>query len=51
MNLQQHSPSTIDKDTAWDLAQRAWTAEHRLGGWHMVPLTDTAPGSVTDGNP
>ena len=50
MNLKSDTPSQYDKDIAWDLALRAWTTEHHLGGWHLVPLTDTTPGSATAGH-
>ena len=50
MNLQTTILSQQDKDTAWGLALRAWMTEHRLGGWHLVPLTDTTPSSVIDGS-
>ena len=51
MNLGTATPSQHDKDITWDLALRAWTTEHRLGGWHLVPLSDTTPSSVTVGQP
>ena len=51
MNLKTPTPTHHDKDIAWDLALRAWTTEHRLGGWHLVSLTDTTLGSVTVGCP
>ena len=50
MNLRTIPLSQQDKDTAWDLALRAWTTEHRLGGWHLVPLTDTTTSSVMVGS-
>ena len=50
MNIKTGTPSIHDKDIAWDLALRAWTTEHRLGGWHLVPLTDTTACSATAGH-
>ena len=32
MNLKLGTTPQKDKDTAWDLALRAWTTEHQLGG-------------------
>ena len=51
INLKNTTPTQHDKDIAWDLALRAWTTEHRLGGWHLVPLTDTTTSSVMVGSP
>ena len=51
MNFKLGTTSQQDKDIAWDLALRAWTTEHRLGGWHLVPLSDITPSSVTGGRP
>ena len=51
MKLHTATLSQHDKDITWDLAQRAWTTEHRLVGWHLVPLMDTTHGSAIVGCP